>query len=76
MQGEKEDPLEGLDYLIKLNKKAKKNKSVQGAALSETSKPIGKRQAKPLKNNKKEVEEIKENKQSRSLSSNLSSYPP
>ena len=42
-----------------LNKKSKKIRSVQAPSLSESSKPIVKKQAKPLKNNKKEVKEIK-----------------
>ena len=58
-----------------LNKKSKKINPVKGTSLSEFSKPIVKKQAKPLQNKKKEVEETKKKKQSSSLSSNISSYP-
>jgi hypothetical protein len=61
---------------MELNKKSKKINPVKGTSLSESSKPIVKKQAKPLQNKKKEVEETKKNKQSSSLSSNISSYPP
>ena len=61
---------------MELNKKSKKINPVKGTSLSESSKPIVKKQAKPLKNNKNEVKETKNNKQSSSLSSNISSYPP
>ena len=58
-----------------LNKKSKKINPVKGTSLSESSKPIGKKQAQLLQNNKKEVEETKGDKKSRSLSSNISSLP-
>jgi hypothetical protein len=61
---------------MELNKRSKKINPVKGTSLSESSKPIVKKQAKPLQNKKKEVEETKKNKQSSSLSSNISSYPP